>query len=155
MVAINGWSLPWRMNDAWKEFHLVAEPVVRELATGMKAHPWGYKGQSPGPTIECIEGDKVRILVTNKLPEHTTVHWRGMLLASGMNGFGGMTQPCIKPRQDLRLRWAGEEERHLHVPPARRRDGANGHGHDGLVHRASQGPEFMPGDRDFVTLLAN
>ncbi len=57
---------------AWKEFHLVAEPVVRELAPGMKAHLWGYNGQSPGPTIEAVEGDKVRIFVTNKLPEHTS-----------------------------------------------------------------------------------
>ena len=60
------------MNGDWKEFHLVAEPVVREMAPGMKAHLWGYNGQSPGPTIEAVEGDKVRIFVTNRLPEHTT-----------------------------------------------------------------------------------
>jgi FtsP/CotA-like multicopper oxidase with cupredoxin domain len=59
------------MNGDWKEFHLVAEPVVRELAPGMKAYLWGYNGQSPGPTIEAVEGDKVRIFVTNKLPENT------------------------------------------------------------------------------------
>ncbi len=49
VVTLNGWSLPWRMNDGVKEFHLVAEPVVRELAPGMKANLWGYNGQSPGP----------------------------------------------------------------------------------------------------------
>jgi manganese oxidase len=64
VVTLNGWTLPWRMNGDWKEFHLVAEPVVRELAPGMKAHLWGYNGQSPGPTIEAVEGDKVRIFVT-------------------------------------------------------------------------------------------
>ena len=85
------------MNDDWKEFHLVAEPVVREIAPGMKAHLWGYNGQSPGPTIEAVEGDKVRIFVTNKLPEHTTVHWHGMLVPNGMDGVGGLTQPHIKP----------------------------------------------------------
>src|SRR5262245_64696208 len=72
VVTLNGWTLPWRINGDWKEFHLVAEPVVRELAPGMKAHLWGYNGQSPGPTIEAVEGDKVRIFVTNRLPEHTT-----------------------------------------------------------------------------------
>src|SRR5512136_1819583 len=77
VVTLNGWTLPWRMNGDWKEFHLVAEPVVRELAPGMKAHLWGYNGQSPGPTIEAVEGDKVRIFVTNKLPENTAVHWHG------------------------------------------------------------------------------
>src|SRR5512146_1547071 len=70
-ATLNGWTLPFRMNGDWKEFHLVAEPVERELAPGMKAHLWGYNGASPGPTIECVEGDKVRIFVTNRLPEHT------------------------------------------------------------------------------------
>jgi len=72
VVTLNGWTLPWRMKGDWKEFHLVAEPVVREFAQGMKANLWGYNGQAPGPTIEAVEGDKVRIFVTNKLPEHTT-----------------------------------------------------------------------------------
>ena len=72
VVTLNGWTLPWRMNNGVKEFHLVAEPVVREMAPGMKAHLWGYNGQSPGPTIEVVEGDRVRIFVTNKLPEHTS-----------------------------------------------------------------------------------
>ena len=97
VVTLNGWTLPWRMNGDWKEFHLVAEPVVREFAPGMKAHLWGYNGQSPGPTIETVEGDKVRIFVTNKLPEHTTVHWHGMMVPNGMDGVGGLTQPHIKP----------------------------------------------------------
>jgi len=54
VVTLNGWTLPWRRNGEWKEFHLVAEPVVRELAPGMKAHLWGYNGQSPGPTLEVV-----------------------------------------------------------------------------------------------------
>ena len=53
VVTLNGWTLPWRMNGDWKEFHLVAEPVERELAPGMKARLWGYNGQAPGPTIEA------------------------------------------------------------------------------------------------------
>jgi manganese oxidase len=97
VVTLNGWTLPWRMNGDWKEFHLVAEPVEREFAPGMTVHLWGYNGQSPGPTIETVEGDKVRIFVTNKLPEHTTVHWHGMLVPNGMDGVGGLTQPHIDP----------------------------------------------------------
>jgi FtsP/CotA-like multicopper oxidase with cupredoxin domain len=95
VVTLNGWTLPWRMRDGWKEFHLVAEPVVREIAPGMKANLWGYNGQSPGPTIEAVEGDRVRIFVTNRLPEHTTIHWHGLILPSGMDGVGGLTQPQI------------------------------------------------------------
>ncbi|MBP30338.1 multicopper oxidase domain-containing protein, partial [Methylobacterium sp.] len=73
VVTLNGWTLPWRMRGDWKEFHLIAEPVVREMAPGMDARLWGYNGQSPGPTIEAVEGDKVRIFVTNRLPEATAV----------------------------------------------------------------------------------
>ena len=95
VVTLNGWSAPWRMKDGWKEFHLIAEPVIREIAPGMKATLWGYNGSSPGPTIEVVEGDKVRIFVTNKLPEHTTIHWHGQRLPNGMDGVGGLTQPQI------------------------------------------------------------
>ena len=95
VVTLNGWTLPWRMNKGVKEFHLVAEPVVREIAPGMKAHLWGYNGQSPGPTIEVVEGDRVRIFVTNRLPEHTTIHWHGQRLPNGMDGVGGLNQKQI------------------------------------------------------------
>ena len=95
IVTLNGWSLPWRMKDGVKEFHLLAEPVVREIAPGMKARLWGYNGQSPGPTIEAVEGDRVRIFVTNQLPEVTSVHWHGILLPSGMDGVTGLSQPPI------------------------------------------------------------
>src|SRR6202049_626558 len=95
VVTLNGWTLPWRMNNGVKEFHLVAEPFVREFAPGMKVYMWGYNGQSPGPTIEAVEGDKVRIFVTNKLPEETTIHWHGQRLPNGMDGVGGLNQPLI------------------------------------------------------------
>lgn len=95
VVTLNGWSLPWRMRNGVKEFHLVAEPVVREFAEGMHAHLWGYNGQSPGPTIEVVEGDKLRIFVTNRLPEHTSVHWHGQRLPCGMDGVSGLTQAAI------------------------------------------------------------
>ncbi|WP_334118576.1 multicopper oxidase domain-containing protein [Limnobacter sp.] len=95
VVTLNGWTLPWRMNKGVKEFHLVAEPVLREMAPGMTAHLWGYNGQSPGPTIEVVEGDRVRIFVTNKLPEHTSIHWHGQRLPNGMDGVAGLNQPAI------------------------------------------------------------
>ena len=95
VVTLNGWTLPPRLKDGVKEFHLVAEPVVRELAPGTVGHLWGYNGSSPGPTIEVVEGDKVRIYVTNRLPEHTSIHWHGQRLPNGMDGVAGLTQPAI------------------------------------------------------------
>ena len=93
----NGSTLPFVLKDGVKEFHLVAEPVKREFAPGMTVNCWGYNGQTPGPTIEAVEGDRVRILVTNKLPEPTSVHWHGVITPCGMDGVGGVTQRAIPP----------------------------------------------------------
>ena len=104
VVTLNGWTLPWRMNGEWKEFHLVAEPVVREIAPGMKANLWGYNGQTPGPTIEAVEGDKVRIFVTNKLPG---AHHRALARHARAERHGRRRRPhpAAHPGgQDLRLR---------------------------------------------------
>lgn len=95
--TIGGARLPYKLVDGVKEFHLVAEPVTHTFAPGMVVKCWGYNGRTPGPTIEVTEGDRVRILVENKLPEHTTVHWHGVFLPNGMDGVGGLTQPHIKP----------------------------------------------------------
>src|SRR5215213_2914829 len=153
VVTLNGWTLPFRMNAGVKEFHLVAEPVVREIAPGMVAHLWGYNGASPGPTIEAVEGDKVRIFVTNKLPEHTTVHWHGMLLPNGMDGVGGLTQPHIKPGKtfvyEFVLRKSGTFMYHPHADEMVQM--AMGMMGFFVVH--PRDPAFMRVDRDFVFLL--
>ncbi|MDX2225085.1 MAG: copper oxidase [Rhodospirillaceae bacterium] len=95
--TLNGVTLPYVMKDGVKEFHLIAEEIEHEFAPGTKAKCWGYNGRTPGPTIEAVEGDRVRILVTNKLKEHTSIHWHGLLLPSGMDGVGGLSHPQIKP----------------------------------------------------------
>jgi len=97
VVTLNGSSLAWKLDNGVKVFHLIAEPVEREFAPGMMVKCWGYNGQTPGPTIECVEGDRVRILVTNRLPEHTSIHWHGIFVPNGMDGVGGLTQPHIEP----------------------------------------------------------
>jgi FtsP/CotA-like multicopper oxidase with cupredoxin domain len=154
VVTLNGWTLPWRQNGDWKEFHLVAEPVEREMAPGMIARLWGYNGQSPGPTIEAVEGDKVRIFVTNHLPEHTTIHWHGQLLPCGMDGVGGLTQPHIKPGKtfvyEFELMKSGTFMYHPHADEmVQMAMGMMGffvvHPRDPKLHRV---------DRDFVFLLS-
>jgi FtsP/CotA-like multicopper oxidase with cupredoxin domain len=95
VVTLNGSSLPWTMKDGVKEFRLVAQPVKREFAPGMVVNAWGYNDQTPGPTIEAVEGDRVRIFVKNELPEWTSVHWHGLRLPNGMDGVAGLTQPHI------------------------------------------------------------
>src|SRR5881409_4046383 len=102
-----------------KVFHPVAEQVKREIAPGMVIKAWGYNGQTPGPTIEAVEGDRVRILVTNHLPEDTSVHWHGVLLPNGMDGVQGLNQPHIKPGEtfayEFTLRQSGTQMYHPHA----------------------------------------
>ncbi len=153
VVTLNGWSLPWRMKDGVKEFHLVAEPVERELAPGMVARLWGYNGSSPGPTIECVEGDRVRIFVTNRLPEHTSIHWHGILLPNGMDGVGGLTQPQIKPGKtfvyEFELTKSGTFMYHPHADEMVQ----IAMGMMGLFIVHPRDPDFMRVDRDYVFLL--
>ncbi len=153
VATLNGWTLPWRMNGDWKEFHLVAEPVVREFAPGMVAHLWGYNGQSPGPTIEAVEGDKVRIFVTNKLPEHTTIHWHGMLLPSGMDGVGGLVQPHIKPGQTFAYEFVLKKSGTFMYHPHADEMVQMAMGMMGFFVIHPRDPKFMRVDRDFVFLL--
>jgi FtsP/CotA-like multicopper oxidase with cupredoxin domain len=155
VVTLNGWTLPWRMNSGWKMFHLVAEPVVREFAPGMKAYLWGYNGQSPGPTIEAVEGDKVRVFVTNKLPEHTTVHWHGMAVPNGMDGVGGLTQPHIDPGKtfvyEFELKRSGSFMYHPHSDEMVQM--AMGMMGMFIVH--PRDPRLRRVDRDFVFLTSS
>ena len=115
----NGWTLPYKMNGGVKEFHLIAEPVEHEFAPGSVAKLWGYNGSAPGPTIEAVEGDRVRIFVTNHLPEATSVHWHGLLLPSGMDGVSGLNQKGIAPGEtyqyEFTLRQSGSHMYHPHA----------------------------------------
>ncbi len=154
VVTLNGWSLPWRIKNGWKEFHLVAEPVVREIAPGMKGHLWGYNGQSPGPTIEVVEGEKVRIFVTNRLPEHTTIHWHGQRLPNGMDGVGGLNQPQIKPGKtfvyEFEARRSGTFMYHPHADEMVQM----AMGMMGFWVTHPKDIDFMKVDRDFCFLLS-
>ncbi|MDX3905089.1 MAG: copper oxidase [Pigmentiphaga sp.] len=155
VVTLNGWTLPWRMNAGVKEFHLVAEPVVREMAPGMKAHLWGYNGQSPGPTIEVVEGDRVRIFVTNRLPEHTSIHWHGQRLPNGMDGVSGLTQKAIPPGKtyvyEFAARRPGTFMYHPHADEMTQM--AMGMMGGWVTHPKGRHPLIEEVDRDFIFLL--
>jgi manganese oxidase len=155
VATLNGWTLPSRMRNGWKEFHLVAEPVVREFAEGMNVNLWGYNGQSPGPTIECVEGDKVRIFVTNKLPEHTTIHWHGILLPSGMDGVGGLSQPHIKPGKTFVYEFVMQKSGTFMYHPHADEMVQMAMGMMGFFVVHPKDPSFRRVDRDFVFLMSS
>jgi hypothetical protein len=90
-------DLPWRMDGGIKEFHLIAEPVKQEIVPGRVIDLWGYNGSAPGPTIQVNQGDRVRIIVDNHLPEATSMHWHGFEVPVEMDGSPGSSQDPILP----------------------------------------------------------
>src|SRR5262245_45112420 len=64
VITPNGSTLPLRRVGQVKVGHLIAQPIEHEFAPGLKADCWGYNGSTPGPTIEVVEGDRVRFYVT-------------------------------------------------------------------------------------------
>lgn len=96
-------KLPFQIEDGVKVFHLIAEPVRTEFlpasswASARVVDAWGYNGSVPGPTIEIVEGDRVKILFTNNLPEPTTPHWHGLEVPMSQDGVPGIGQQLILP----------------------------------------------------------
>ena len=90
-------DLPFRMDGNVKEFHLIAEPVKQEIVPGRVVDLWGYNGSAPGPTIQITQGDHVRIIVDNHLPEATSMHWHGFDIPNDMDGAPGSSQDPIAP----------------------------------------------------------
>ena len=115
----NGSSITGRRAEdgAWV-YHLTVGEVEHDFAPGLTATCWGYNGSVHGPTFEGVEGDDVRIYVTNRLPTPTTVHWHGVFLPSGMDGVGGLSQPVIPPGEtflyEFPLRQNGTFMYHAH-----------------------------------------
>ena len=154
VITPNGATLPHRVIDGVKIYHLVAEEVDHEFAPGLKAHCWGFNGQVHGPTIEAVEGDRVRIYVTNRLPEGTSIHWHGLLVPSGMDGVAGLSQRRIEPgetfKYEFKLRQNGTYMYHPHSDEMTQM--ALGMMGMFIVHpRNPTGPKA---DRDFALMLS-
>ncbi len=152
VITPNVSTLPFTLVDGVKVFHLIAEAVEHEFAPGLQAQCWGFNGSTPGPTIEAVEGDRVRIYVTNALPAATSVHWHGILLPSGMDGVSGLSQAPIPPgstfRYEFTLRQHGTYMYHSHRDEMTQQ--ALGMMGLFIIH-PRMAPERRP-DRDFVLL---
>lgn len=108
-------KLPWKMEGQTKVFLLKAEKILTtfcdEMTSG-KCRPvqsWGYNGSMPGPTIEVIEGDHVRIQFENQLTMPTAVHWHGLELPNSMDGGGMHTQKLVKPGETFNYEFTVEQ----------------------------------------------
>lgn len=154
VIVPNGAKLPWKVVGGVKVYHLVAEPVKHEFAAGLSAECWGYNGAVHGPTIEAVEGDRVRIYVTNKLGAPTSVHWHGVLLPNGMDGVAGLNQRAIRPgetyKYEFTLRQHGTHMYHPHHDEMTQM----AMGLMGLFIIHPRRPKAERPDRDFAILLS-
>jgi FtsP/CotA-like multicopper oxidase with cupredoxin domain len=119
VIVPNGSVLESKLRGGVKIFHLRAAPLKHVITPGLEIEAWGYNGATPGPLIEVTEGDRVRIYVTNNLPEATSVHWHGVFVPAGMDGVGGLTQTPIAPGKTFKYEFtfdrAGTFMYHPHV----------------------------------------
>ena len=119
-------KLPYTLDNGVKVFELSAEPVRGEFLRASKfsdarlVDSWGYNGGMPGPTIEAQEGDRVRIIFTNNLPEPTSPHWHGLEIPFNMDGGPGLSQNLIMPGEsftyEFTLHQNGTFFYHSHLP---------------------------------------
>jgi FtsP/CotA-like multicopper oxidase with cupredoxin domain len=87
-------------DSLWYKFHKakgMQPDMFPSMFLSKKIKGWGFNGSIPGPTVEVFQGDRVRLIVKNELPEPTSIHWHGIELPNEMDGVGGLTQPPIMP----------------------------------------------------------
>jgi len=144
-------DLAFEMENGVKVFHLVAEPVKQTIFPGKVVNLWGYNGTAPGPTIQVNQGDRVRIIVDNHLPEPTSMHWHGFEIPFDMDGAPGLSQDPISPggrfTYEFTLHQEGTYFYHSHMAMQEMM---------GMIGAFIMHPQkaFQPSvDRDFVVIL--
>jgi FtsP/CotA-like multicopper oxidase with cupredoxin domain len=82
-----------------KVYELTASKIQWEVEPGRSVEAWAYNNQIPGPQIRVKEGDRVRVVLKNELPESTVIHFHGLELPNNQDGVPFITQPPVKPGQ--------------------------------------------------------
>jgi len=103
-------DLPFTLDGATKVFRLRAEPVKRKIAPFKTIDAWGYNGSCPGPTIQVMQGDRVRIIVENALPESTSMHWHGLEVPIEQDGVPFISQKPIAPGETYTYEFTVHQE---------------------------------------------
>ena len=155
VVVPNGGALPFKVVDGVKVFHLIAEEVDHFFDAGLRAKCWGFNGRVNSTVVEAVEGERVRIYVTNRLSVATAIHWHGFYLPNGMDGVGGLTQPYIKPGETVKYEWTLRQHGTLMYHAHHDEMTQMGMGMIGMfvVHPRNPAPEYSV-ERDFALLLS-
>lgn len=124
LIAPNLEFLPGEWRNGVRRFHIIAEEVQQELTNGVTVRAWGYNGSSPGPVMVAQEGDLVQVVIHNKLPERTSIHWHGVIVPNQVDGVpeigaGNFTDPGNELVLEFPLRQSGTYMYHAHVMDAK------------------------------------
>lgn len=103
-------ELPYTMDNGTKVFNLTATPVRWPILKDTVVTAWAYNGMVPGPLIRATNGDRVRILIKNNLPEPTTIHWHGIQVPNNMDGIPDETQKPIQPGETFTYEFVAKPE---------------------------------------------
>src|SRR5262245_36128774 len=155
VVVPNGAALPFKVIDGVKVFHLVIDEVDHAFDSGLRAKCWGYNGRVNGTVIETVEGERIRVYVTNRLPVPTSVHWHGIYLPNGMDGVGGLTQPYIKAGETAKYEWTLRQHGTFMFHSHHDEMTQMGMGLIGMfvIHPRKPAPHYQV-DRDFAIMLS-
>ena len=112
-----------RIENGVKVFDLDVSVIRWNILGSEQVMAYAFNQQVPGPRIRIIEGDQVRINVTNHLPESTSVHWHGLIVPNGMDGPADITQKPIQPGETFSYEFTAQQSGtyfyHSHKEPDR------------------------------------
>jgi FtsP/CotA-like multicopper oxidase with cupredoxin domain len=99
VVTTDVGDLPFETDGDVKVFRLTAQVFRRQIAPDKTIDVWGFNGSAPGPTIQVTQGDRIRVIFKNELPEASSIHWHGFEDPIGYDGMPGISQEPVRPGQ--------------------------------------------------------
>jgi FtsP/CotA-like multicopper oxidase with cupredoxin domain len=100
---------PTVLGDGTKQFELTAAVTKWEVSPGKTVDAMTYNGTVPGPTIKVDPGDHVKIVLHNKMPQSTSIHFHGLITPNAMDGTTVVTQDAVKSGQDFTYEWTVQD----------------------------------------------
>jgi FtsP/CotA-like multicopper oxidase with cupredoxin domain len=110
VVTTDVGDLPYEMDGGVKVFRLTAHVMKQQVAPQKTIDVWGFNGSAPGPTIQVTQGDRVRVIFKNELPEPSSIHWHGFEDQLGNDGMPGISQEPVKPGESYTYNFVIKQE---------------------------------------------
>ncbi len=128
-----------------RQWDITAVDHEIEIAPGVYFPAWTYNGRIPGPTLRCVEGERLKINFANAGSHPHTMHFHGIHAArmDGIEG-AGLVEPGGSFTYEFDATPFGSHLYHCHALPLKR------HIHKGLYGAfiVDPDPDRHPDQRD-------